>query len=105
MSREKPREHDPAELAPTPDDRLYSLALRPSPEEIARDLPVNEQVALDLILELTMPDDCCVWDGKRYQDLRALVPDASRRGYLGTLCKQLRESGASIRPRTEGSPW
>ena len=93
MSREKPRENDATVL----------LALHPSPEDLVLTLPTNEQVAVDLILELTLPNDCCTWDGKRYQELRDLVPDDARRGYLGTLCKQLRELGASIRPRTEGS--
>jgi hypothetical protein len=80
----------------------YLTALRPSPEELVPTLPDNEQVAIDLILELTLHDDCCIWDGKRYQQLRELVPDDARRGYLGTLCKQLRLLGVSIRPRADG---
>lgn len=79
----------------------YPTALRPSPEEIVDALPPDEQVAVDLILELTQPDECCVFDGKHYQALRDLVPNDARRGYLGTLCTQLRLLGVTIRPRTE----
>lgn len=99
MSRDKLRGHA-AELAPLTEP-WYPTTLHPSPEDLVLTLPDNEQIAVDLILEMTMPDDCCAWDGKRYQELRELVPNDARRGYLGTLCKQLRLLGVSIRPRME----